>query len=186
VGDDAVYGWTLGPVDEHGTPSPSAVDDADDLAAHARYITRVLDRIDQTVEWCEAEYGVSPPLAVEPVTVPFGWRHRKTDRIALGDWLTPRTVLLAITAVYPGALIVRPGSQMTPRVKYGQRHKAEPAAVRPISEFYPGVFVGRRPEGWGPNEARRGERDHERAAYDVAGVGAAYLEQLAAAAEVSR
>ncbi|WP_157252793.1 hypothetical protein [Nonomuraea typhae] len=29
----------------------------------------------------------------------------------------------------------------------------------------------RRPDHWGPCEARRGERDHERAAYDIAGAG---------------
>lgn len=40
---------------------------------------------------------------------------------------------------------------------------------RPAGE-YPVELRGTRPPSWGPCEARGGERDHERAAYDVAGL----------------
>lgn len=161
VGDRAVYGWTLGPVDADGRPDASAVDDVDDVAAWARYMRRVLDAVERTVD----RAGGPVALACE-VTVPPSGR-----RIALADWLVPRQILAGLLAYDPGTVLIR-------NAAHGRR--------RPVESHYPPELWparggrGGRPASWGPNEARRGERDHERAAWDIAGAGAAVLARRAA------
>lgn len=157
VGADAVYGWTVGPVDEHGTPSPAAVDNLHDLTAWARYMARIIDAIETSMEHAP---GGRMALACEVVVPPGG-------RIALADWLIPRQVLTGVLAYDPRTVQVRPA-------RHGQR--------RPVAEHYPPPLWparnggrGGRPPHWGPSEARRGERDHERAAFDVAGEAAELL-----------
>jgi hypothetical protein len=74
----------------------------------------------------------------------------------LVDWLVPREVTVAVAAAYPGALLVEPED-------YGRRDRLQ----------YPTELRRRRPLHWGPCEAPRGERDHERAAFDIAGAASA-------------
>ncbi|RJL19281.1 hypothetical protein D5H75_40530 [Bailinhaonella thermotolerans] len=160
VGAAAVYGWTLGPVDEAGRPAPAAADNVHDLAAWARYMARIIDAIETTIERHRELGGGPVRLAVEVVVPPGG-------RIALADWLIPRQVVAGVLAYDPHAVLIRPGGH---------------GRARPVTEAYPPELwparggTGGRPPAWGPCEARRGERDHERAAYDIAGAAAALLE----------
>ncbi|MDL4777860.1 hypothetical protein [Actinomadura xylanilytica] len=158
VGREALHGWTLGPRDAAGDPAPAALDNIHDLTAWARYMARVTDQIEATMAL--APGGGRVFLACE-VVVPPGGR-----RIALADWLLPRQVLAAVLGYDPRTVLVRPDGH---------------GRARPIVEHYPPALwpakgaVGGRPDSWGPSEARQGERDHERAAYDVAGAAAAEL-----------
>lgn len=152
VGSTAVTGWTLGPTTADGRRDPAALDDPDDLEALARYVARVLERVDRTYEMAEREVGPCR-VAVEAIHVPVSHRHGKRSRISLVDWLTPRSVVVAVLTAYDAVLIPPAGHGRGPL------------------ESYPAVLRRKRPEGW-INEAPRGERDHERAAWDVAGAGA--------------
>ncbi|WP_242911525.1 hypothetical protein [Actinomadura terrae] len=158
VGADALYGWTVGPVDAHGRPSSAALDNVHDLAAWTRYMARVMDQIEASM--ARAPGGGRVTLAIEVVVPPLG------RKIALADWLIPRQVMAAVLAYDPRTVLVPTGGH---------------GRARPLREHYPPPLwpakgsTGGRPADWGPNEARRSERDHERAAYDVAGVGAQLL-----------
>ncbi|XVQ16365.1 hypothetical protein ACQP1W_52470 (plasmid) [Spirillospora sp. CA-255316] len=158
VGREALHGWTVGPVDASGRPDSAAVDNAHDLVAWARYMARIVDMIEDTM--ARAPAGGRVALACE-VVIPPGGR-----RIALADWLVPRQIVAAVLGYDPRTVLIRPD-------RHGQ--------ARPVAEHYPPALwpakgaLGGRPASWGPNEARRGERDHERAAYDIAGAAAEVL-----------
>ena len=160
VGTAATHGWTIGPVDDAGHPHPAAVDNVHDLPAWARYMARIVDQVESTVERHRTGGGGRVHLAVEVVVPPGG------SRIALADWLIPRQTLAGLLAYDPHAVLVRPDAH---------------GKARPMNSHYPPELrpakgrTGGRPASWGPNEARRGERDHERAAYDVAGAAAQLL-----------
>lgn len=172
-GDEALHGWTIGPVDQQGRPAAAAADNPHDLAAWARYMARVIDQVEATVDAHRTAGGGPVRLACEVVVPPGG------GRIALADWLIPRQILAGLMTYDPGLLLVRPDA-------HGKRHYDRDGAgrlvrARPVSAAYPPAFwpakgsVGGRPASWGPSEARRGERDHERAAYDIAGAALAQL-----------
>ena len=161
VGSDALWGWTVGPVDAAGRPDASAVDEVDDVAAFARYMRRVLDHIEAALDRHEGRVY----LACEVIVPPLG------RRIPMADWLIPRQILAGLLAFDPGTLLIRAAGH---------------GKARPVTEHYPAALWpakgrrGGRPAHWGPCEARRGERDHERAAYDIAGAGARLLARRAA------
>lgn len=158
IGDYASHGWTLGPVNRLGELDPAALDDPDNWAAFGRYAGRVLDALGQLVTEAEQRHG-AVRVAIEALHVPVGWRsvgHGRYNRLPLADWLTPCRLVAAVLGAYPDARLVVPD-------QLGRR----PA------EDYPRELRGPRPADWGPGEARRGERDHERAAYDIAGLAAA-------------
>ncbi|RFU41309.1 hypothetical protein DZF91_12545 [Actinomadura logoneensis] len=179
VGDRPWDGWTLGPVDAEGRPDPSATDNADDLAAFARYQRRVLDMVEATVDR-HREAGGGPVYLACEVTVPPAGR-----RIALADWLIPRQLVAGLLAYDPGLVLVR--ADQHGRAHYDRDAAGRLVRARPLSDHYPPAFwptrpgdgPGGRPAGWGPCEARRGERDHERAAWDIAGAGARILARRA-------
>jgi hypothetical protein len=157
VGDAAVHGWTLGPVDLAGRVDRLALDNEDDWAAFIRYSARLAEALDVLVDYADARWG-RVRVAVEVPRVPIGLlpgAPARYHRIPLRDWLVPRHVAAAVIGRYPTAVPVIP-----------EGHGRHPARL------YPAELRGTRPPSWGPNEARRGERDHERAAYDVAGVAA--------------
>lgn len=160
VGAEAVHGWTVGPVDGQGRPDAAAVDNVHDLAAWGRYMARIIEAVESTLERHRAAGGDRVAVAVE-VTVPAGGR-----RIALADWLIPRQIVAGLMAWDPGVVLVAPDAH---------------GRARPIQAHYPPALwpakgsAGGRPADWGPLESRRGERDHERAAYDIAGAAAAVL-----------
>lgn len=167
IGDRAVHGWTLGPVDERGVPDAAAVDNVHDVQAFARYAARVLDAVEETLELAARHTAGRVWVACEVQLPPTG----RNSRIALSDWLIPRQLMAAIVAHDPRTVLV-------PLAEHGKR--------RPLVDCYPEAFwpargrTGGRPSSWGPCEARRGERDHERAAWDVAGAAARLLAREAA------
>jgi len=179
VGAAAAHGWTIGPVDEAGDPSPAAVDNVHDLAAWARYMARLIDVIEATVERHRVAGGGRLHLACE-VVIPPG----PSTRLRLADWLIPRQIVAGLLAFDPAVILVGPDDHGKAHYDRDSSHRL--VRARPVSEHYPPELwpakgpVGGRPASWGPNEARRGERDHERAAYDVAGAAAELLARGAA------
>lgn len=172
VGAAVVDGWTLGPVDAAGRPSPAAVDDVHDLTAWARYMARLVDAIEATGERHQAAGGGRVYLACEVVVPPGG-------RIPLADWLVPRQILAGLLAFDPATTLVKPGPHG--KAHYDPDARGKLRRARPVSANYPPELcpaagrTGGRPASWGPCEARRGERDHERAAFDIAGAAAKLL-----------
>jgi hypothetical protein len=155
IGDRAVHGWTLGPADANGTVLRAALNDPDAWDAFRAYVGRLVPALDQLADWSIRHYG-RVRLAVEVPRVPRGFiAGQRQKPIPLRDWVIPRQVAAAVLGAYPTARTVTPDGM----------------GRRPASE-YPPELRGTRPPEWGPCEARRGERDHERAAYDVAGRGA--------------
>ena len=156
-GDTALWGWTVGPRNAAGDRDRYALDDADDVAAMGRYLARIVEMIDATLDRAENAYRVTTlRLAVETIHVPIGYaKGGRRSSISVVDWLVPRQVVVGVLAVYPDARIVLPD-----------------AHGRAAADTYPVQLRRRRPPDWGPNETMRGERDHERAAYDIAGVAA--------------
>jgi hypothetical protein len=177
VGAAAVHGWTVGPVDEAGNPAAAAVDNVHDMAAWARYMARLVDVIEATMALHRAAGGGRVALACEMVIPPGG-------RIALADWLIPRQIVAGLLAYDPGVILIRPDAHG--KAHYDRDGRGRLVRARPVSAHYPPELwpakghVGGRPSAWGPNEARRGERDHERAAFDIAGAAAELLAQGAA------
>ncbi|MBB4920995.1 hypothetical protein [Streptosporangium saharense] len=163
VGADALDGWTLGPVAPDGRPDATALDNVHDLTAWGRWMARIVDAVERTIE----QYGAPVRLATEVVVPPGG-------RIALADWLIPRQVVAGLLAFDPGTILVRPDGHG--KAHYDRDGAGRLVRARPVQAAYPVPFhPGARPSTWGPSEARRGERDHERAAYDIAGAALAIL-----------
>lgn len=158
VGDAVLWGWTVGPHTAAG--ELYAIDNPDDLVGIASYIDRVLAHIEGTIEQATAAGYERVRIAVEQVRVPIGYRSGRHTGIRLVDWLIPRDLAVAVRAAYPDARWVPPH-------RWG---RGTPAS-------YPAELHGSRPPHWPWYDARRGERDHERAAYDIA--GAAALDQAA-------
>lgn len=153
AGDAALWGWTVGPHDHEGRPV--AIADPDDLAAVSTYADRVAEMVERTIRYAEKAGHQRIRIAIEEVRTPIGWQYGRRTRITLADWLTPRCVAMAIRGAWPDA-------RWVPAARHGQRDRMA----------YPIELQRSRPPSWPPNEARRGERDHERAAFDIAGVGA--------------
>lgn len=160
VGDYAAYGWTMGPTAPSGEVLRGALNDPDNWIAFARYTQRLTTALDELVAYAHQEYG-EVRIGIETPVLPIGYRtdktagHPKFQRLAPKDWIVTRQVAAAVLGAYPTARVVTPD-------KLGRRPAAE----------YPRELRGTRPPHWGPNEYRNGERDHERAAYDIAGLAA--------------
>ncbi|NRN70826.1 hypothetical protein GC106_81000 [Kibdelosporangium sp. 4NS15] len=157
VGGFGEHGWTMGPVDKYGVIRRDALNEVDAWDAFALYIVRLVDALDALVEYAVTRYG-EVRVGVEVPLVPVGWRPgsvKRFQQLPMRDWLIPRQVAAAVLGQYPEAKVIRPDG-------FGSR---------PASE-YPTELRGTRPPGWGPNETPNRERDHERAAYDIAGAAA--------------
>jgi hypothetical protein len=155
VADFGVHGWTIGPTDQHGTVRRDLLNALDNWDAFSRYVVRLVDALDELVSYAERTYG-EVRVAVEVPHVPVGFADggaRRFQRMRLCDWVMPRQVASAVLGQYPEARTVEPDG-----------HGARPAGE------YPKELRGTRPPQWGRCEAPRGDRQHERAAYDVAGV----------------
>jgi hypothetical protein len=158
VGDVGEHGWTMGPTDKFGVIARDALNEVDNWDAFRRYVGRLIDALDVLVDYANDRYG-EVRIAVEVPHVPIGWQPgsaKKFQRLPMRDWIIPRQVASAVLGQFPEAQVVRPDG-------HGRRPSSE----------YPKELRGTRPPEWGPNETPRRERDHERAAYDVAGIGAA-------------
>lgn len=160
VSGEAVNGFTLGPLNADGLRDPRAHDGMS-AAALARYVTRIGSHLDQLYDVAEA-YG-PPRVAVEVPTPPRGYRQ-----IPLRAWLVTHTVAWAMVGRYDGVVLVPPDIN-------GARHQRSRGGDGDMAAHYPKPLCRRRPTGWMPNEAPRQARDHERAAYDVAGAALAAL-----------
>jgi hypothetical protein len=158
IGEHADHGWTIGPVDKFGTVRRDALNQVDNWDHFALYVRRLREALDELVDYTVRRFG-EVRIAIEVPGVPVGYQPGsagKFQRLPMRDWVIPRQVAAAVVGAYPEAKVVRPDG-------YGQR---------PASQ-YPPELRGHRPPSWGINEARQGERDHERAAFDVAGAGMA-------------
>ena len=155
-GDYAAIGWTLGPTDVHGMPQAAALDNHDDWHAATRYLSRIVAQVEATADYADRHRPSGVRIAVEVPRVPTGFISGRYNRIALSDWLTPQRVTAAIVAAFPGARLVLPD-------QLGGKGSASD---------YPRELRGARPPHWWANETKKRERDHERAAYSVAGVAA--------------
>ena len=156
VDGDPLDGWTIGPTGPDGEPQANALDDLNDVQALARYVTAVVDAAVTSADLVRDAFGVPLTVAVEGVRVPRGG---SSGRVPLRDWVTPRCVLAAVAGTFPAAVILPAGAGGTGRPR----------------EEYPEPLRRRRPSTWGANMARRGERDHERSAYDLAMIVAGNL-----------
>jgi hypothetical protein len=158
VGDAAVHGWTMGPTDRTGTVLRDALNEVDAWEPFARYAARLVTGLDDLADYATSRWG-EVRIGVEVPGVPIGWRPgsaAKFQRLPMRDWLIPRQVAAAVLGAFPAAKLVVP----------------DHLGRRPARE-YPVELRGTRPPTWGPCEARGGERDHERAAYDIAGLAMA-------------
>src|SRR5262245_1263109 len=165
LNDVAVDGFTIGPRDKHGRLSPEATDDCTfgSAAIYGSYI----------VDWVEKLFGKAielglgePLIAVEAPSPPQGFRD-----IPLRAWYVPTVVAAEVIGRF-GAV------SMIPADGNGKRHLPKNGGDGDMTAYYPDVLCRRRPADWLANEEPRTSRDHERAAYDVA--GRALAERLAA------
>jgi hypothetical protein len=144
----------MGPVDRFGVVIRDALNEVDNWDAFGRYAARLVAGLDELVNYARTRWG-EVRIGIEVPGVPIGYRPgspAKFQRLPMRDWLIPRQVAAAVIGAYPDARLIRP----------------DHLGRRPLGE-YPHDLRGLRPPNWGPCEARKGERDHERAAYDVAG-----------------
>jgi hypothetical protein len=161
VDDQVVNGFTLGPVGDDGLRNPTAHDGMS-AGAMSRYVARIGGYLDQLYDLAEDVYG-QPRIAIEMPTPPKGFRH-----IPLRAWLVTNNVAWAIVGRYDGVVLVPPAD-------HGTRHQKARGGDGDMAAHYPKALCRKRPSGWLPNEAPRVARDHERAAFDVAGVALAAL-----------
>lgn len=162
IGVDPGQKWTaavlrVGDFAEHGwTVGPVNRNGLPDRAA-----------LDELVEYAAEKHG-AVRVGIEVPRVPIGWTpgaYSKFNRMRAVDWILPKQVAAAVLGAYPESRLVLP----------------DHLGRRPASE-YPRELRGARPPGWGPNEARKGERDHERAAYDIAGLRSSLARRSSASA----
>lgn len=158
VGEAGVHGWTLGPRDRFGVLRRDSMNKVDDWENFRLYVERLVAALDQLADYATSRYG-SVRIGVEVPHVPISWRPNESPRnprfprLPMRDWVIPRQVSSAVLGAFPTARVVHPDGH----------------GSRPATE-YPPELRGTRPSDWGPNETPRRERDHERAAYDVAGI----------------
>lgn len=156
VGDRAINGFTLGPVGADGMPARKANDDLG-AAALDRYTDRIGKHLDDLCD-LSVELGYGEPLiGVERFKISESYRHIPTYA-----WLISWTVYWYVKGRYNGVKTI-------PNDGNGYRHLERLGGTGKMDAYYPADLCRRRPAGWWANEAPRTPRDHERAAYDVAG-----------------
>jgi hypothetical protein len=89
--------------------------------------------------------------------------------VPIRDWLITYSVAWSVVGRYDGVAIIPAGGHGTARVVRG-------GSVR-LQGAYPPGLVRTRPRFWGPCEHSRTSRDHERAAFDIAGAALDRLDQ---------
>ena len=157
VDDRAINGFTLGPVDLAGKPSRKANDGMDTAAMYA-YTRRIGQYLDQLYdEAVELGYG-RPLLGVEMPSAPGSSKRYVTGLRAF--LITDRVAYFSLGR-YDGFPFPADGN--------GNRHYTAHGGNGDMADYYPAELRRRRPSGWLRNEEPRTSRDHERAAYDIAG-----------------
>jgi hypothetical protein len=150
-GADALDGFTL---------SLQHPDDPSVLDAHEAvraYTDRIVEQA--IAAWDRHFRGVVLRVAVEVTNRPTGGRGR--GRIPLHCWVVASRVVAALTGAFPGCVLVPPR-------RCGHRHLVSNGGTGNLADYYPRNLIGSTPPAWGPNEASRGRRDHQWAAYTVA------------------
>jgi hypothetical protein len=157
-GTAAIDGFTLA-LGYPDDPDPNAVlDDPERLRAYTDRITEL-----GLTLWDRHFPGQGLRVVVE-------WTHRPRKgkgggfrSIPIRDWVIPRMVVAAVTTCFTGCVILAPQGA-------GGRHKASNGGTGRARDYYPLSLIGVRPRAWEVNEAPRGCRDHEQAAYTLAGL----------------
>jgi hypothetical protein len=161
-GAEAIDAFTLAlAYPDAGDPN-AVLDDHEALRAYTDRIT------EQGLTLWDKHYAGKPVrVVIEAHNRPR--RGGRYGNIPIRDWVIPRMVIAAVTSAFPGAVILPPQ-------RAGGRHKVSNGGTGRPADYYPAVLIGRRPTSWGLNEAHDRVRDHEQAAYTLAG-----LAELAAA-----
>jgi hypothetical protein len=151
----AINGFTLA-LAYPDDPDPNAVlDDHEALRVYTDRITQAgLDVWDSH-------------LPDKPVRVVIEAANRPTKvsrygRVPLRDWVIPQRIMTAVTTCFPGAVILAPQHA-------GGRHKRSKGGTGRPADYYPPNLIGPPPPGWLTEEPER-RRDHEQAAYTLAGL----------------
>lgn len=151
---------------------------ASDPGADRVRVERLLSRMDALADRHEADARVAAQMrgvvladgqspwrvAVESATRPSAYlRGEKVPQRVNVYWSTAQALALyyAVLAAYPAAVIVAPDH-------HGKRHQASACGSGNALNYYPPELVRLRPHDFTDSDAQ--DRDHERAAFDVAGV----------------
>jgi hypothetical protein len=155
VGAEAVDGFTVAPVDEHGDVALDALDDLDDGAALQRYLDLILREIDGMWD----RYDPDAPIRVAVEQYMLLNKHNRRSLLAA---FVPRQVIAAVLGRYEGAVLVPHGCN-------GGRHQlARGGTGNPADYYPPQLFGGGWPSRWGPNMHPRRMKDHVQSCYDLA------------------
>jgi hypothetical protein len=155
-GTDAIDGFTLA-LAYPDDPDPNAI--LDDHEALRRYT----DRITQAGMdiWDRHFPGKHIRVVVEATNRPKkGGRY---GRIPIHTWVIPQRVATAITSCFTGCVIL-------PAQHAGGRHKVVNGGTGNPRDYYPPRLIGPPPRDWYACEEPRRRRDHEQAAYTLAGL----------------
>lgn len=151
-GDEAIDGFTVA-LNHEGEV-------LDDLEALRVYCDRVTDA--GATVWDRHFPGRDVRVVVEAHTRPR--RGGALGRIPLKDYVIPLAVVTAVWTAFPGCLILPPQ-------RAGGRHKPSQGGTGRLPDYYPPTLIRHgRPALWLPNEHPKGVRDHEQAAYVLAGL----------------
>jgi hypothetical protein len=179
IGTAALDGATLGLLDANSQPlTPlyrtlrgealaafwrAFLDDHEALRATR---DRVLDRIDHFWEKYlpqAREAGAEGfRVVVETATLAKRGNGGVPSRVPIRDWLLPRELVAAISGRFTDTAFIAPNG-------HGGRHLARNGGTGRAADYYPRELIGQSPPDWGPNEHPRHVRDHEQAAYTLAG-----------------
>ena len=150
VGDDVIDGFTLGPIGSR------KANDAMDPAALDAYTDRIGAALDEL--WDQAvALGHTPRVAVEMPTVPIG---NKRFVAKFRAYKITNDVAWFVKGRFNATRIRNTDN-------FGHRHEKARGGSGIIGDYYPASLIRRR-QLRGPCQAPDGERNHERAAYDVA------------------
>jgi hypothetical protein len=180
IGTQALDAVTLGLLDAQGQPlTPhycglrgealtdfwrSYVDDHEALRATR---DRVLDQIEAFWEFYLPEARAVGAdgfrIVAETAKLPTKIGRGGSSRVPLRDHMLPRELAAAISARFTGALLIEPNG-------HGGRHLPRNGGTGRPQDYYPRELIGPRPRHWGLSEHPKHLRDHEQAAYTLAGL----------------
>lgn len=161
-GSAALNGTVIGlhPGRKLGNAERAALD-LDDHDMWHDYYTRVCGAID--VLWDTYWDGQRVRVVVEGMDIPRRPNARTRHRVPMTAWLPVRELVAAIVGRYMPVIVVD-------HDHLGVRHQTSHGGSGDWRAYYPPVLYGARPASWLGSDHPSNLRDHERAAYDAAGV----------------
>jgi hypothetical protein len=179
IGTQALDGATLGLLDARGGPLAASYrqlrgegltvfwrEFLDNHEALRATRDRVLDQIDRFWEHYLSEaYAAGADgfrIVAETTHLPKRGNGGTPSRMPPRDWVLPRELAAAIAGRFTGTVLVEANS-------HGGRHLVSNGGTGRAGDYYPRSLIGPRPAHWGPSEHPRHIRDHEQAAYTLAG-----------------